>query len=130
MEAAGRPLGDGLCEVGCLRSGGFLLAEEVGIPMATGFDGAHLGFEIYMDEAEARLIAFGPLKIVCKGPDEVAFEGYAFRFGLQHLGYVALQVCGPIAVVYLPTSRNYILKGGTIFGDKYFAHFAVAMPAV
>ena len=65
------------------RETGLALAQPVAEPVAGAFDGAELGFEVDVYEAEAGFVAFRPFEIVHEGPGEVAFDVDAFFFSAE-----------------------------------------------
>src|SRR5581483_2374715 len=92
--------------------------DEGGVPAATVLDDATLGGIIYINQAEAFAVAFGPLKIVQEGPHNVALDGYTLAYGLGNHLNVFAQVVYALLVVNGAIAVPLIVEGGTTFGDN------------
>gem|GEM_PF-6153923 len=92
--------------------------DEGGVPAATVFDDAALCGIINVDQAEALAVALGPLKVVQKGPDDVALDGHILAYDLGNGLNVPLQVVYTLLVVNVAVAVPVIVESGATFGDN------------
>src|ERR1700710_3012837 len=105
------------CAVGFARTVGsrlgarLALADQRGVPVAAGLDAPDLGVEVDVDQAEALVIAVGPLEVVQERPGEVSGQGDALVRRTGTGREVALQVGDALAVVDHSGRVDHIVPG-------------------
>src|SRR5450755_2735735 len=77
-----------------------LVRDEGCVPVAALLDDALLGWEVDVDEAEARTIALRPLEVVQQGPGEVAFNRNTLGDRLFDVLYMLAQVVSSFQIMH------------------------------
>src|SRR5579872_1936 len=102
----------------CLLARFALRGNEGCVPVAAIFDDAALGGIINVNKTETFAVALGPLKVVEKGPDNVAFDRYTLSYDLGNGLDVPPQVVYALLIVDIVGAIPLIVEGGTTFGDN------------
>src|SRR3954447_4004067 len=92
-------------------------ADDVRVPVSGALDRALLCAVVDVDQAEALVVAVGPLEVVQQGPGEVAGQRGALAGGRGAGGEVALQVVLAFGVVDRAVRAYDVGVRGAVLGD-------------